>query len=1184
MSTEDFMADSEGMPQSDHADSTHISGAPPRQPVDAPQRQRCLDPEHSFSVRAPAGSGKTELLTQRVLVLLSRVERPEEILCITFTRKAAGEMLERILDTLRWAATHPRPDSGHKRATWQLARNALARDSEQHWQLLDHPSRLQIQTIDGFCARLTKSLPTLCRFGAQPAILQDAYPVYQQAVQRLLVELEDDSAVAEALERLLEHLDNRLQKVEELLIALLAKRDQWLGIMGIGGDINQARHWLQSALKRLVGEEIDSLRQQLGYEASTLVELADYAAANLPETQRHKSHIGYCLGLRELPGNSAADLPVWRGLCELLLTNTDQWRKRLDKNAGFPAGTDKDSKAEAKARKEAMSALIGQLQDTPELLEQLARIRTLPEDQYNESQWQLLEALTLVLPNLVAHLLLSFAEHNAVDYPQITQAALQALGADDAPTDLALTLDYRIQHILVDEFQDTATPQIELLTRLTRGWQPGDGRTLFIVGDGMQSCYGFRDANVGLFLDARQHGIGDVRMEAIDLSVNFRSQAAIVNWVNDTFAGAYPAQDDIGRGAVSYADSDAFNPALPATEADISIDVFSGYPGRDAEASCVAERVEQALARDPDGSVAILVRSRPHLRGILPALRRAGLRWQANDLDPLSSRMWVIDVVSILRLLLNPADRIAWLALLRSPLCGLDNADLLAIAGKEAISTPVLSRLQQLSDLHAEVTQENTLQETDLSANGYQIIKRLLVALEPAWKNRQRKGIRTEVEGLWHMLGGPHTLANSAQYDDILRVFELIEAQQQGGWLYDLEAFHRGLDNLYASPDAQADERLQVMTMHKSKGLEFDTVILAGLDRPPRREDNPLLLWQQRVNADGEQDLLLSPLSATGEDKDPLYQYLLDEQALKNQMESTRLFYVGATRAVKSLHLVAQLKIDKKLKADDKNGGVQAPNKKSMLAAIWPFVEDQAQLHINPVEEDSEAISSAPTLKQILRLPVNYPLSMPVNEHLLPLAPRQHLTEDDPNIPEVKWQDASRHTGTLAHRILRQWVLHPEHFQSAEQLRTYQPRWQQQLQQLGLNQQQATTGVAQLYTLLSGMLDCPTARWVLDPSHQDSACELEVSYFNGHQARQLVIDRTFVDQGERWIIDYKTSAPAAAQSDAEFIAQEEASYLPQLQAYARVFQAMADLPVRTALYFPATGQLVELSVTETAGS
>lgn len=109
---------------------------------------------------------------------------------------------------------------------------------------------------------------------------------------------------------------------------------------------------------------------------------------------------------------------------------------------------------------------------------------------------------------------------------------MSALGADEAPTDLALRLDYRLRHILVDEFQDTSWLQKKLLEKLTFDWQPGDGRTLFIVGDGMQSCYGFRNANVGLFLAVRDKGIGQVSLDSLKLRVNFRSQANIVDWVN----------------------------------------------------------------------------------------------------------------------------------------------------------------------------------------------------------------------------------------------------------------------------------------------------------------------------------------------------------------------------------------------------------------------------------------------------------------------------------------------------------------------------------------------------------------------------------------------------------------------------------------------------------------------------
>ena len=118
--------------------------------------------------------------------------------------------------------------------------------------------------------------------------------------------------------------------------------------------------------------------------------------------------------------------------------------------------------------------------------------------------------LSRLLPTLAALLLLVFQKRGVVDHSQVAQSALFALGDDDAPTDLALRLDYQIDHILVDEFQDTAITQYELLQKLTRGWgeyneqNPLTPRTLMIVGDAMQSIYGFRGANVGLFLQARR--------------------------------------------------------------------------------------------------------------------------------------------------------------------------------------------------------------------------------------------------------------------------------------------------------------------------------------------------------------------------------------------------------------------------------------------------------------------------------------------------------------------------------------------------------------------------------------------------------------------------------------------------------------------------------------------------------
>ena len=156
--------------------------------TDAHARQEAIDPTRSFIVQAPAGSGKTELLIQRYLKLLAHVKIPEEILAITYTRKATEEMRSRITSALSDAQLPP-PESlePHQQLTRELALAVLAQDEKYEWQLLDFPRRLRVSTIDSFCANLVRQMPFLSRMGAMPQILEPATPIYEKAVQKMLI-------------------------------------------------------------------------------------------------------------------------------------------------------------------------------------------------------------------------------------------------------------------------------------------------------------------------------------------------------------------------------------------------------------------------------------------------------------------------------------------------------------------------------------------------------------------------------------------------------------------------------------------------------------------------------------------------------------------------------------------------------------------------------------------------------------------------------------------------------------------------------------------------------------------------------------------------------------------------------------------------------------------------------------
>lgn len=1184
--------------------TTTIAG---NQPVDQQVRIAALNPHHSFAVSAPAGSGKTGLLTQRVLTLLAHCEQPEEILAITFTRKAAGEMQDRIIHALWQAAEQPQPQDPHAVRTWQLAQKVLERDRELQWNLLQSPQRLRVQTIDSLCRSITKQLPLASGIGAQPDTLDDANQAYRLAVRELFKQLEQESPLREPLTRLLRHLDNNLQAVENLLVSLLAKREQWLGVL-LQARHEDARRYLENVLQQVICEHLASVEEQLLLHSSELCSIADRAATHLQQESERKNHIHELLGIRHLPALVPASIHEWLALVDLLLTNSGTYRARLTKSEGFPAGKEH---AELKNR---FSDLIAAIRDTsPDAEQLLHEIRALPAPHYADHQWQLLDSLTSILPVLAAQLTLVFKQLSATDYTAISQAALIALGDEDSPSDLALQLDYRIRHILVDEFQDTASPQLELLKKLTSGWQADDGRTLFIVGDGMQSCYGFRNANVGLFLDARQQGIGSVALEALDLRVNFRSQAGVVNWVNDIFQNAFPAQDDISRGAVSYSPSVAFKPALEGDAVQFHIsryaveknddeeeDNFSRItnPKQDAqwlEAEKVVDLVQEARTRNPDGNIAILVRTRTHLQKILPALSAAGLSYQATEIDRLASRMAIMDLLSLTRALLNPADRIAWLAILRAPWCGLDNHDL------HRVTTASLNELNpRVNDSAFSVIWpqlKNYSVISEISNAGQKILARVVPLLQQTLSERYRKPLRQWIEGIWMALGGPATLLDENDRDNIQSFFTLLDKHQQGGSIRDWQTFHQAIDRLFAAPLANADARLQVMTIHKSKGLEFDTVIIPGLDRGARKDDKQLLLWQERINYQGQKQLLLGSLAPTGsanntgKEEDNLYTFMRREQEKQQTFESTRLLYVGCTRAIKQLHLIACI--------NTKEDELQAPAKNSLLHSIWPLVKEQAIVmsHNTSATQtctQDPVITAQPGLQHILRLPPHWQLPALQEITLLndyrghEYAADENLSPDTPgnplNLPELETTLArlARHTGTVIHSALQAIVenklVTASDCITAENFIAQQtPFWKVQLQQLGWNGEHLNKALQKINTVLTNTLASDIGRWLLNSDHTHSACELSLMQKDQQDVKESIIDRTFIADGARWIVDYKSSEPETGQTMDAFFAQEIETYKGQLLRYRKLLAATETLPIKTALYLASVGKLVETS-------
>lgn len=1102
---------------------------------DALHRQLALNPQQSFIVQAPAGSGKTELLTQRFLVLLSQVHAPEEILAITFTKKSAAEMRARIIHALKQACLTPVTElSAHLQKTWNLAQQVIQRDKQLNWNLLQNPNRLRIQTIDSFNVSLTKQLPILSQFGATPEISDDSFELYQETIQEFLSHLEENLDWSDAIAHLLVHMDNDLNQVQALLINMLAKRDQWLPAITTNLKHPTLRAQLENHLIEISQELLKEIADIFPNELTNqLLPIARFAAQQL-KLIKSTSLITHLENLTQLPSCKLTDKKSWLALAELFMTQDSTWRKRVDKNLGFPAASQANNSSEKNlfiSMKEGISTIIEKLNSNEPLRRALQELRLAPAQGYSDTQWQTLNALHQVLLVAVAQLKLVFQQHGKIDYIENSQAALLALGTDEHPTDIALALDYQIRHILVDEFQDTSHNQYRLLEKLTMGWEPHDGRTLFLVGDPMQSIYRFREAEVGLFIRSRKQGINQIKLNALTLSVNFRSTATIVNWINQCFSEVFPKFDDIATGAVSYSPSIA-NQNQVNQHAYVNVQaVFNSN-----QAEQIVKLIQRLKVENPKQTIAILVRSRTHLQDIIPALKAQSLSFKAIDIDPLTARPVIQDLIALTRALSHPADRIAWLAILRAPWCGFSLSDLLALASEH----PSQSIIERLLD-------KNVISE--FSPLGKQQIARVLPILQQKLAERGRYKLSTWVESCWILLGGPACLTDATDLEDAQAFFKLLEKLDHSGDLSQIEYINRYVSKLYAAPNHQVDDSLQIMTVHNAKGLEFDAVILPHLERKSAQDEKQLLLWMERSTAHESSSLLIAPIHAIGDDNDSIYEYIKRQHAIKADYESSRLLYVAATRAKSQLHLFFDL--------EDHDIKDYKPVSGSLLSKLWPIVQTNIDNHPVASIDLTAALPSRAT-KYIKRLTATWTHPLQTisdsiayhNEN-----PGFYLADTRPKL-----------IGIIIHQILQKIALSGMHWWQKKSVQQCHDYLKTKLIHQYFPESEITSACELVYQAIQRSLADTRGQWILS-KHVQAQSEYSLTATMENKIKTFIIDRTFVENGIRWIIDYKTTFYSGEQIE-HFLDEEQQRYQKQMAQYAEVMQRLENSPIRLGLYFP----------------
>ena len=1136
--------------------------------LDARARVEALDPTRSLLLQAPAGSGKTTVLTARFLTLLTAVQCPEEILAITFTRKAAAEMRHRIVAALQAADASTAPPRGIDPGLLQAVRQ---RDRLLGWELLHNPARLHIDTIDALNARLARALPVSARSGMSLAIARAPAMLYRRAARRALDSAWLDGQTRGSVQLLFERLDNSWPRLQRLLAEMLQRRSHWLPRVLRAADTGLAQR-VQLSLQSLLRAELAALREQL-------------PAALWEEGESLLAHAEGVLGRWQqnaVPlGSEPASLPRWRALCELALTG-DGWRHRFTIQQGFERGD--------QLMKERAAAWVEALQRQPAAESLLRATQALPEAQLRAQDQEALAALALLLPHAAAHLQLVFAETGKVDYAYVAGAARASLTEQGEPSEFALRTGNALRHILVDEFQDTSFEQFDLLRALTVGWEPGDGRTVFLVGDPMQSIYQFREAEVGLFLQARSEGIGALTVAPLQLRRNFRARAALLEWINQHFAPLFPALDDARLAAIQYL------PSVPAEAAGgegtgtaSTGDGIDTGPGaavtlhrfdaadRAGEAQRVFEIVRETRARAPAASIAVLVASREHATTIAARLRAAGITIRGVDLEPLRDRPVIRELAALTRALLHGADRGAWLTLLRAPWCALTLSQLTGLFERDR--GDVFATLRTAAGLQPQPPAAEGAGSTAVSATASTVaascavaLRRVCVALEPALRGALRGApLWQRVEHCWLRLAGPAVYPRDSDRLDARRFIDALALHDDPESLVG-EAIGDLTAPLYSSQAAAAGA-VEIMTMHAAKGLEWDVVILPGLGRRTASDTDPLLHWIELPRAGQDSELLLSPIRATvQESKASLAGYIKRLRRERARIERIRLLYVAATRARTALHLLGALRVLASVSAGAEPE-LPGPPPGSLLELLWPSIGEQfgSLPHAEaPVPAAAAPVDAAPRQPPLWRLPEHWTAPVPPPP---PRPSRLQLAAAPVAAPEYSWVGlAARAVGTIVHAELQRLALtSPLPQAAAIRESAGSSRYRDWLAELGVEPHEQDQAQQHIERALSRTLEDARGRWLLSNAHRQAHSEWRLTGLHAGRVLSVVFDRMLLDeQGERWIIDFKTSAHEGAGVQ-PFIDREAERYRPQLLRYAALARGLGPEPVRLALYFPLLG-------------
>lgn len=1112
---------------------------------------QALHPDTHITVAASAGTGKTYLLVSRLLRLLIEDTAPNSIVAITFTRKAAGEMHERLDERLYQLAAAGDEELIEKLQALGLDSSYAPQARRLYERLLLQPEKVKITTFHAFCHELLQHFPLEAGINPGFELLESSTLVKHQAWQRLLehVTHHSHSTVNEALERLFAECSTPAAVEELLLNDFIEHRSDWWAFTEEASD--PVTHAYQKTRERLgLGP---APKENTILPAPLRDDLQAFAA--LLGKHGTKTNLAVAHNLSHILEKSELDLEHLIQLHSVFFTNNGELRKRSQ------------SKAQASSMGDAVEARFLALHvSLSEEVEQLL-------DRQRREHTAKLSLAWYTVGNELLNLFQTLKqEQDYLDFADLEWQVYKLLSDREQSTWVQYKLDQRIDHILIDEFQDTNPTQWHMLYPLMEEiTAPSQRRrSLFIVGDSKQSIYGFRRAAPDLFF-ASQAWLAQrpSTHQSLRLDSSRRSSPAIIHLINQVFSDT-----ESGNKLIDFQQHDTHHRALwgytellplipvadPGEETDATEDhrhlrnplekprIIETDQRYRQEGELIARHIQQLVKQGIEitdnqikrpvryGDIMILLKKRRHVADYENALQAAGIPFIGTQRKSLLNTLEVQDMISLCNTLLTPHSNLALAVVLRSPIFSCNDEDLMTLA--TCNHEPGNSWQQRLDTL----AEQNTL--SPALARAHRLLRQ--------WRALAGKlPVHDLLDHIYHQgqVIARYTAAFPSHYVTRVRAnltrFIELALEIDSGRYPSLPKFIYRLDLLVKrdeSPDElqaiENNEAVKLLTIHSAKGLEAPVVFLADASNQERRarRHHPLIDWP--AESKRPHYFFLS-----GMHRDSISKRLIANQQQKEATEDVNLLYVAMTRARQILYI----------------SGV-APRKGDWKTSWYGLIAQQVQDNFAPQmgwrSEYGEQSKSCRKQQKSSAKPVAQ-----TQQYIIPAAVKQ--TEPNDNHSQQDSDTEAAAYGDTLHRLLD--LLSSKRVTPASSAAEVR---------IGANVTSKDIAFDECWREAVAVYTEPGLQQYFDDEHYLKAFnEVNVNTLDS-QGRQCfgIIDRLILSGKEATIIDYKSRQNLPL--DLNLAAQQ---YRQQLRRYYEAVQLLyPDKTVRAAILFTTQRQLVEL--------